>query len=284
MELLLTEVILTVILQAYIRDLEEKVKLFNEDSLSSSGSITDLKRELAKFRDTESHSTQYILDLEARLAKSDESVLVLQQGVERLETECEARNAEVKSLSLRLENLQKDGQSWKSDLEERERKIERLETDLREREATLKAAAESRERLGTIMNDVSEARRNLEVASTKSEVSSINEPENPAESQLVALQQTHTATLADLSSVTAKYRDALREIADLAAQLQEAKVNASIPPTPLSESPERPAELPSPRRRLARGTSRDGLDLQMNGTGKRLLFRQAASTESLQGR
>ena len=124
----------------------------------------------------------------------------------------------------------------------------------------------------------------FEVASIKSETSSIHGSENPLEEQLVALQQTHTATLADLSSVSAKYRDALREIADLAAQLQEAKVNASIPPTPLSESPERPTEVSSPRRRMTRGMSKDGLDGPLTGTGRRLLYRQAASTESLHAR
>jgi DNA repair exonuclease SbcCD ATPase subunit len=275
-------------LQAYIRDLEEKVKLFNEDSVTSSGSISDLRKELAKVKDAEGHSTQYIVELEARLAKSDESVLALQQTVERLEEECESRRADVRALQSRLEQLQRDGQGWRTDLEEREKKVQTLEAQLKEREEALKAAAETRERLGAIVNGVSEARKNLEVASIKSDASSIHsvmtESENPIESQLVALQQTHTATLADLSSVSAKYRDALREIADLAAQLQEAKVNASIPPTPSSESPERPTEVASPRRRMTRGMSKDGLDVPLNGTGRRLHFRQAHSTESLHGK
>lgn len=268
--------------EAYIRDLEEKIKLFSEDNMTTSGSMSDLKRELAKVRDAETHSAQYIAELEARLAKSDESIIALQQMVERLEEECEARREDVKALQNRLEQLQRDGQGWRTDLEEREKKIQKMEAELKEREEALKAMAENRERLGAIVNDVSEARKNLEVASIKSEVSSVHSYDNSLEEQLVALQQTHTATLADLSSVSAKYRDALREIADLAAQLQEAKVNASIPPTPLSESPERPAEVSSPRRRMTRGMSKDGLDGPL--TGRRLQYRQAASTESLHGR
>ena len=271
-------------LQAYIHDLEEKVKSFNEDSLSSSGSISDLKRELSKVKDAETHSSQYIADLEARLAKSDESVLSLQQSVERLEEECEARRADVRTLQTRLEQMQQDGEGWRSDLDEREKKITRMEAELKEREEALKTTAETRDRLGVIVNDVSAARKNLEVASINSEVSSVHESDDSAESQLVALQQTHTATLADLSSVSAKYRDALREIADLAAQLHEAKVNASIPPTPLSESPERPTEVTSPRRRMTRGMSKDGHDGPLNGTGRRLLYRHAVSTESLHAR
>ena len=271
-------------MQAYIHDLEEKVKLFDEDSLTTSGSMSDLKRELAKVKDAEGHSAQYIAELEARLAKSDESVIALQQTVEQLEEECEARREDVKTLQSRLEQLQRDGQGWRADLEEREKKIQKMEVEFKEREEALKAMAENRERLGIIVNDVSEARRNLEVASIKSEASSIHTPDNPVEEQLVALQQTHTATLADLSSVSAKYRDALREIADLAAQLQEAKVNASIPPTPMSESPERPTEVTSPRRRMTRGMSKDGLDGPLTGTGRRLHYRQASSMESLHAR
>ncbi|EKM55284.1 uncharacterized protein PHACADRAFT_184096 [Phanerochaete carnosa HHB-10118-sp] len=270
--------------EAYIRDLEEKVKLFNEDSMTTSGSMSDLKRELTKVRDAESHSVQYIAELEARLAKSDESVIALQQTVEQLEEECEARREDVKILQSRLEQLQRDGQGWRTDLEEREKKIQRMEAELKEREESLKAMAENRERLGVIVSDVSEARKNLEVASITSDTSSVHGSENLLEEQLVALQQTHTATLADLSSVSAKYRDALREIADLAAQLQEAKVNASIPPTPLSESPERPTEVSSPRRRMTRGMSKDGLDGPLAGTGRRLHYRQAVSTESLHAR
>ena len=41
---------------------------------------------------------------------------------------------------------------------------------------------------------------------------------------LMALQQTHWATLADLSVVADKYRDLLHEISDLATLIQEAKL------------------------------------------------------------
>ena len=53
--------------------------------------------------------------------------------------------------------------------------------------------------------------------------------EGNAEAQPLVLQQTHTATLADLSSVTAKYCDALQEIHDLSSQLEEANLWAIRP-------------------------------------------------------
>ncbi|KAI0928992.1 hypothetical protein AcV5_006383 [Taiwanofungus camphoratus] len=271
--------------EAYIRDLEEKVKQYDESSVSSSGSITDLKREISRYKDTESYSSQYITDLEARLARADESVLSLRETVEKLEGECDRRSQEVEVLQSRLETLMRDGESWRTDLEERERKVRALELKMEEWEAKKKEAAADRERLGDLVDEVAKARKNLEsVATTPTELTSastetLNTPDGSVENQLVALQQTHTATLADLSSVTAKYRDALREIADLAAQLEEAKVNA---PLASSESPERPTDI-SPRRRMNRGMVRDGVEVPINGA-RRPFFRQVASAESLHSR
>ena len=54
--------------QAYIRDLEEKVKSFNEDSLTTSGSMSDLKRELETAQRGLSQDT--ILDVDSSLATS----------------------------------------------------------------------------------------------------------------------------------------------------------------------------------------------------------------------
>ncbi|KAI0672882.1 kinesin [Trametes maxima] len=277
--------------EAYVHDLEEKVRLYDESQVSSSGSITDLKRELSRYKDTETHSSAYIAELEARLAKSDESVLALRATVESLERECDKRRGEVEALESRLDSLKRDGDSWRSDLEEREAKVRELELKMQEWEAKRLAANEERERLGELVNEVAKAKQELEGISpsklngattngANSEVSSLHESEDSLESQLVALQQTHTATLADLSAVTAKYRDALREIADLAAQLQEAKVTAPVPP---AESPDRTGEL-SPKRRMNRGMSKDGQELVQTGTSRRLFYRNAASSESLHSR
>lgn len=259
--------------------------------MSSSGSITDLKRELARYKDTESHSSAYIADLEARLAKSDESVLSLRDTVEKLERECEKRRDQVLALESRLEGLKQDGENWRSDLEQREARVRGLEQKMEEWEAKKRAASEERERLGELVSEVEKAKKELEGTSptktngaptngtttngANSEVSSLHEADGSLETQLVALQQTHTATLADLSSVTAKYRDALREIADLAAQLQEAKVNA---PVPIPESPEHGDG--SPRRRMSRLRDQE----PSNGSARRLFFRNAASSESLHSR
>ncbi|KAJ6490639.1 hypothetical protein C8R47DRAFT_454318 [Mycena vitilis] len=310
--------------EAYVRDLEEKMKTYDESSITSSESLTDLKREVGRFRDAESHSAKYIADLEARLARTDESVLTLQQTVEQLEGECERRRGEVTQLQARLETLQTDGDGWRSDLEERERRLKELEEEMKEWERKKTEASETRTRLGSVVGEVAEARKSLQLdlgkqrvngagsgSATPSDVETplasvavvpdaadrhpdADVPDDKAQSQLLALQQTHTATLADLSSVTAKYRDALREISDLAAQIQEAKLAGAEPhgsttrsDSPTQETPvERPVDAPPFRRRMTGGRSREssGGEPQYNSAGRRLFFRQAASAESLHGR
>ncbi|KAG7092844.1 hypothetical protein E1B28_009158 [Marasmius oreades] len=142
---------------------------------------------------------------------------------------------------------------------------------------------------------------------------SSSRPRSPVQSsqiekQFLALQQTHQATLADLSSVTSKYRDALREISDLAAQIQEAKLGSingnsdgMSEATTDSESPNPPFNTLSPssspvkhadrnsirsRRMVSNGRLREGSEAGSIGTngGRRLFFKQAASTESLHSR
>ncbi|KAF9780579.1 kinesin-domain-containing protein [Thelephora terrestris] len=282
-------------------DLEERLKQYDESSLTSSESMGSLKREITQYKEAETHSAQYIADLESRLLRADESILDLQQAVEHLEKEAGRRREEVEVLQNRLTSLAKDGQSWRDDLEEREERVKDLERKMIELETKKNDAAEERARLGEIVEEVAKARRSLQlpkgitingsglvsVGSSRPDtpVSTAPPSETPqtlaegnADAQLLTLQQTHTATLADLSNVTAKYRDALREIQDLSSQLEEVKLSQGLAP---SESLERSGTLDTlgntsgaVRRKPVRNTS-DG-----SGT-RRPFFRHAASAESL---
>ena len=297
------------ITQAYIHDLEERLKAYDETSISSSESMTDLKREVTRFRDSEALSSKYIADLEGRLSRSDDSILVLQQNVEELEKECERRRNEIETLQIRLDAFRQDGENWRSDLEVRELKVKQLEEKMLEWEQKRKDAADSRLRLGDVVEEVVSARRSLEVdlANAPSLTNASEYPETPpnltssislpleenakemssAESaQLLALKQTHTATLADLSSVTTKYRDALREISDLAAQIQEAKLsNLSIAESSSdSLETDKLQDIPTLRKRITSTRMRESVDVQMSPSSRRLFFRQAPSAESLHAR
>ncbi|KAH9030617.1 kinesin domain-containing protein [Lactarius pseudohatsudake] len=274
--------------EAYVHDLEEKMRQYDESNISSSESMSDLRRELSRFKEAESHSAKYITDLEVRLAKSDESLLALREHVEKLELECERRQAEARVLQERLEGLKKDGQSWRTDLEERERRVLELEAKMEEWQVKKKEAGEAWERLDNVANEVQQERNRLDVdlakvatgSNSASGTSTPKEPELVLENQLVSLQQAHAATLADLSSVTAKYRDALCEISDLAAQIQEAKLsNAS-----LTDSSERSVDSGTHRRRMTGGRMKESNENSINSTGRRHFFHHAASTESLHSR
>lgn len=282
-----------------MRDLEDKIKSYVDNSLSSSESMHDLKRELARFKDSETYSAKYIADLEARLSKSDESILTLQQSVEQLEEECEKRRNEVNVLQSKLNALQNDGDGWRADLEEREKRVLELEQKMAEWEEKKKEAGDTRTRLGNVVEEVVSAKKSFEsllnnptpanlsssdltLSQTVAEATS--QPDEETTAQYLALQQTHTATLADLSNVTAKYRDALHEISDLAAQLEEVKLGSTtITEDAPFDSPatERP-EFPQFRRRMPSGKPRD--ESHSNAAGRRLFFRQAASAESLHSR
>ncbi|KAF9052816.1 kinesin domain-containing protein [Panaeolus papilionaceus] len=291
--------------EAYVRDLEEKMKAYDETTISSSESMSDLRREIGRLKDTEAHSTKYIAELEARLLRSDESILSLQQTVERLEKESDRRQEEIESLKSRLESLRQDGENWRSDLEDREAKVKQLEEKMLEWDKRRQEAGEVRARLGGVVEEVASARRSLEVdlanvpsiTPSPQATTPILKPETltddidssskystaKLENQLLALQQTHTATLADLSSVSAKYRDALREISDLAAQIQEAKLsNASGAESGTESAVDRPQEIPPFRRRVTSPRNRD--ETPISASSRRLFFRQAASTESLHAR
>lgn len=263
------------------------MKSYDETSMSSSESLTDLKRELTRYKEAESHSASYISELEIRLAKSDESVLSLQKTITRLENESERRSQEVAALQARLDNLERDGASWRTDLEERERKVKDLELKMEEWERKKKEANEDRVRLSGMVGEVEQAKRTLQDlnktdGSSSSGVSTPASVDLSAENQLIALQQAHAATLADLSSVTDKYRDALQEIADLAAQIQEAKLaNPTIPEFSAIES----SETSPIRRKVISLRSKEVLaDAQFDPSARKPFFRQAISLESLHGR
>ena len=160
--------------------------------------------------------------------------------------------------------------------------MKELEKMMIELETRKQDAADERARLGEIVEEVTEARRSLQlpkgitindngsncgsVGSSRPETQQ-TVAEGSADTQFLALQQTHAATLADLSNVSAKYRDALREIQDLSSQPEEVKLSQGLA---TSESPERSGSLDpftfgTPRRKPARNTS--------ESSGNRRLFK-----------
>ena len=297
-------------MQSYIRDLEAKLKTIDENKESTNISTADLKKEIARLLDAEAHSSQHVTDLETRLSKSDENVLSLRATVEQLELDLASRQAQVEDLQQRMDRLTTDSDEWRASLEAREVRVSELEEKLKEWEAKKQAAAEDRERLGNLVDGVAKARQSLDIEFTRLQKDTTEETKDaPADAgpskeqadvgpskeqsdlqaQFVALQETHTATLADLSAVTAKYRDALREISDLAAQIAEARLSSPLDNDPITDSPAPVYETASVGRRRGMqrrptGESIDSVGSAGSASSRRLFFRHAASAESLHAR
>ena len=88
----------------------------------------------------------------------------------------------------------------------------------------------------------------------------------------------HTATLADLTFVTAKYHNSLHKVSYLAAQIQEAKLSNPTISEPLSST-----DLPLLGRQLTRSLSWEGSENSLNSPGQHLFYK-AASSDSLHSR
>ena len=192
-------------------------------------------------------------------------------------------------------------------MEEREERVKDLEKKMIELETRKNNAAEERARLGEIVEEVAKARRSLQipkgvtingngsgpesVGSSRPETPLSTAPpsegpqtivEDNPDAQLIALRQTHTATLADLSTVTAKYRDALREIHDLSSQLEEAKLSQGLA---ASEPLERSGSLdPFSGNSPGLVARKPVRNMSETPGSRRLFFRHAASAESLHSR
>ena len=293
--------------------------MIDENKESANISTADLKKEIARLLDVEAHSAQHIADLEVRLAKSDENVLSLRASVEQLEEDLASRQAQVEDLQKRMDGLSADSDEWRASLEAREARVSELEEKLKEWEVKKQVAAEDRERLGNLVDGVAKARQSLDIEVARLQNGATEEAKKDApadgaptdgaptdatptdatptdatptkeqsdlQAQFVALQETHTATLADLSAVTSKYRDALREISDLAAQIAEAKLNSSPDSDPMADSPAPVYDTASVGRRRGMqrrptGESIDSVGSTGSISSRRHFFRQAASAESL---
>ncbi|KAG8907187.1 hypothetical protein FRB99_005159 [Tulasnella sp. 403] len=140
-------------------------------------------------------------------------------------------------------------------------------------------------------------------------------PPDVVREQLISLRETHSKTLEDLSTVTSKYRDSLREISDLAGQISEIKIQLSQQPplptpsplaqshsgdlsdadsaTTMSRTPRTPLTgSPGPmngahrrRRTVGRGDTLPPLAISSpTNQAKKLFFRHASSAESLHNR
>lgn len=220
--------------------------------------------------------------------------------MEKLELDLESKYADIARLQARLDAMfaeSEDLRQWKDSLTEREKRVQELERQMDEWEKVRAETGLQRQRLASTVSEVETTRRSLEA-----EVNGL--PASPTHStvtitptdasELSQLREKHQHTLAELDAVSAKYRDALKEISDLAAQIQEAKLHSETSSEVSSSEAGTSRPMPrSPkpgRRSVSRRDTSDGLSSLAAPPGssphssRRNFFRHAASSEGLHSR
>lgn len=158
----------------------------------------------------------------------------LQRKINKLEADLESRDVAIAKLNARVEAMvreNEDMREWSAALAEREQRVQALEKKMEEWEKVREATGAQRLALRSEVQEVESSRRSLEVESAgangapspSTSTLTINAAET---SELISLREKHQSTLTELDSVSSKYRDALKEISDLAAQIAEARLNS----------------------------------------------------------
>jgi predicted nucleic acid-binding Zn-ribbon protein len=317
-------------------DLRKEIARYKESDLTSASYIASMEARLAR-NDADMASLRATIEkLEAEAESRAEEVSQLQGRVDALMQERmdkENWKASLLEREKRVEELEKRMEEWERVKNEVSEERERLGNAVGEVEQAKKSLLMEVERREAASNETSSERPSQPEShsttyytprSTLSATLGTITPGTPStpvaqpvslspaaipselplpalQEEFQSLQKEHSETLADLSSVTSKYRDALREISDLAAQISEAKLqlattansgdsdvgsDAGRPKTPKTPTPVRRKTLT--RRESSGVTLLNGAASTSNGgttgTGRRLFFRHATSAESLHSR
>lgn len=247
--------------EAYVRDIEGKLKESGDHDERHEGALADVRKELSRAREQEVKTEQYVRELEARLAGADEQSAALRQHVETLERDIERREQAHRELEGRLALLDTSGdyKELVAELDARERRLLDLERELDEAKDDRARLEGERSKLETRAeadrgeNDELKSKvRQLERASfsARRSIGSLDiardadgtpvpngheQHSSPAdeanedlieslESRIEQVQKSYERAVADLDVTNAKYQTSLKEIGELHAQLEEARL------------------------------------------------------------
>ncbi|RYP70332.1 hypothetical protein DL771_005539 [Monosporascus sp. 5C6A] len=239
--------------ESYLHDLEAKLDGHTSGEEKNAAIIVELRKEIARIRENEAAGEDYISTLEERLAEADQDAELMQREIDRLEQVIERQ----RSLG-KLDNLLHELDHMPQDDEPSEPEAEtvngggRHQRTFSERSARSHASRHSQgvcaimpelkegteEDSGsqvhteeaTAEDDVSETQKD-----TARTVSEMEEPQSPAQSKFVAdkledvtqelvdLRVEHENTLTEFDLLHAKYEEALRTLAELQDQVDEAR-------------------------------------------------------------
>ncbi|KAJ8122446.1 hypothetical protein ONZ43_g1365 [Nemania bipapillata] len=247
--------------ESYLHDLEAKLDGQTSGEEKNTAIIQELRKEIARIRENEAASEDYISTLEERLAESDQDQELMQREMDRLEQIIERQRSlgKLDSLLYELDHIKDDDS--KADVEAEAGQSQgighrRTFSERSSKSHTSRPSQSLREVLPKVAEGV-ETKEAIEEESwevvptgatggvdgsemmAKSVEHSVTDteypPQSPAQSrfvndkletvtqELVDLRVEHEATLGEFDLLHAKYEEALKTLAELQDQVDEAR-------------------------------------------------------------
>jgi len=255
--------------EAYLHDLEARLQDSASGSETHDNLVAELRREMARIRESETNAEDYISTLEERLAEAEQDMEIMSREVERLEQLVERQRSlgKLDNLLYELDHVQRgqpregvhdqEGPSMSAPLTQSttpSRSDSATGIHLRKQSEPMEIIQEAKE--PELPSSVSDSR--TAKASSASElltplpaakdvasrdVASESEEPSPAQSkfmqdkfesvsqELFDLRLEHESTVNEIDLLSAKYHEALRTLAEMQSNLDEAR---SIPPETMS--------------------------------------------------
>lgn len=247
--------------ESYLHDLEAKLDGQTSGEEKNTAVIQELRKEIARIRENEAACEDYISTLEERLAESDQDQELMQREMDRLEQIIERQRSlgKLDSLLYELDHINDDdnkkdaetgveqgqGTGHRRTFSERSSKshASRASQSLREVLPKVAEGVETKEVIeeespevvsAESTNGAEIAEKVIEKADTDASGSEYP-PQSPAQSQfvndkletvtqeLVDLRVEHESTLGEFDLLHAKYEEALKSLAELQDQVDEAR-------------------------------------------------------------
>lgn len=242
--------------ESYLHDLEAKLDGHTSGEEKNATIVLELRKEIARVRENEAACEDYISTLEERLAESDQDQELMQREIDRLEQVIERQRSlgKLDSLLYELDHIQQDGKQSDTQSEngngngighrrtfsERSTKSHASRPSLGMRGVLPEVAEGAEEEVNDhtrpedVSNGPESAERPVETPNEKPTPTEYP-PQSPAQNQfvadklenvteeLVALKVEHESTLNEYDMLHAKYEEALRTLAELQDQVDEAR-------------------------------------------------------------
>lgn len=245
--------------ESYLHDLEAKLDGHTSGEEKNAAIVVELRKEIARIRENEAASEDYISTLEERLAEADQDAELMQREIDRLEQVIERQRSlgKLDNLLHELDHSAEDGSSrpapqgangtgsHRRTYSERSARSHASRPSLGMREV-LPEVKEGTEEDSMSQTRFDDTNSDDEVEDEKENENTLlvepNEqsaqselPQSPAQSRYVAdklenvtqelldLRVQHESTLTDFDALHSKYEEAMRTLAELQDQVDEAR-------------------------------------------------------------